>query len=222
MSAVGAHVRNNLASSPTCLNKSTPLIWENTRRWYMQRADEWRLWIIFFCPILEKFCPLFEHFAQMGSGVPRWGPFLLTFKFRPGWQCVTRSRCLLRQYRDLLIARQSVESGFEAKFSLMWLKRPRVSSISTSSGFRAALAKHDAVRISLVGSGRNRWYLAYYATIFDRDSLLHECFLLILQINCFVFCFAVVLSSVWMWNEDYSHGCRWKFHHFHLAKKSSF
>ena len=47
----------------------------------------------FFCPILETLCPLFEHFAQMGSGVPRWGLFLPTFKFRPCWQCVMRSRC---------------------------------------------------------------------------------------------------------------------------------
>ena len=47
----------------------------------------------FFCPFLEKFCPLFEHFAQMGSGVPRWGLFLPTCKFRPCWQCVTLSLC---------------------------------------------------------------------------------------------------------------------------------
>ena len=30
----------------------------------------------------SKFCPLFEHFAQMGSGVPKWGLLLPTFKFR--------------------------------------------------------------------------------------------------------------------------------------------
>ena len=29
------------------------------------------VWIIFFCPLLEKFCPLFKHFAQMGSILPR-------------------------------------------------------------------------------------------------------------------------------------------------------
>ena len=50
-------------------------------------------WIFFFCPILEKFYPLFEHFAQMGSWMPRWGLFVPTYKFRPGWQCVTLSQC---------------------------------------------------------------------------------------------------------------------------------
>ena len=40
----------------------------------------------FFCPLLEKFCPLFKHFAHMGSRLPRLRLILPTFKFRTGNQ----------------------------------------------------------------------------------------------------------------------------------------
>ena len=39
---------------------------------------------IFFYPLLEKFCPLFKHFAHLGSRLPRLKFILPTFKFRPG------------------------------------------------------------------------------------------------------------------------------------------
>ena len=38
----------------------------------------------FFYPLLEKFCPLFKHFAQLGSILLRRYFILPTFKIRPG------------------------------------------------------------------------------------------------------------------------------------------
>ena len=52
-----------------------------------------------------KNCPLFKHFAQMGSGLPRWGFILPTFKFRPWWQCVL-ARCQVAVYSHLSMGPQ--------------------------------------------------------------------------------------------------------------------
>ena len=79
----------------------------------------------FFGPPLETFCPLFKHFAQLGSKLPRLQFILPTFKFRPGkgvFWCELGVYIHIPEWGVTAEYRTGVWGGIWARWDPIWAK----------------------------------------------------------------------------------------------------